>query len=85
MLAIYVKTCIFEPFNYTIKSVYFDYGSTNNGSLVIKTSRSEGSLLPYFYRFRCHYPLITYLSAPHHFSLLFMGMKQNNKSDFSTF
>ena len=32
------------------------------GSSVIKTGRSEGSLLPYFYRFRCHYPLITYLS-----------------------
>ena len=26
-------------------------------SSVIKTGRKEGSLLPYFYRFQCHYPL----------------------------
>ena len=50
-----------EPFNYTIKSICFDFCSTNVGSSVIKTCRSEGSLLLYFYRFRCHYPLITYL------------------------
>ena len=51
-----------EPFNYTIKSVCFDFGSTNVGSSVIKTGRSEGSLLTYLYWFWCHYPLITYLS-----------------------
>ena len=32
------------------------------GSLVIKTGRSDGSLLPYFYQFQCHYPLTTYLT-----------------------
>ena len=42
--------------------VCFDFGSTNMGSSVIKTGRSEGSLLPYFYQFRCHYPLINYLN-----------------------
>ena len=41
------------PFNYAKKAV---------GSSVIGTGRSEDSLLPYFYRFQCHYPLITYLS-----------------------
>ena len=51
-----------ETFNDTIKSVCFDFGATNVGSSVIKTSRSEGSLLPYFYRFWCHYPLITYVN-----------------------
>ena len=30
------------------------------GSSVIRSGRSEGSLLSYFYRFRCNYPLITY-------------------------
>ena len=50
-----------EPFNYAIKSVCFDFCSTNLESSVIKTSTSEGSLLPNFYRFRCHYPLIPYL------------------------
>ena len=59
------KNLHIEPFNYTIKSVCFDIGSTNVGNSVIKTSRSEGSpgsLLPYFYRFWCHYRLITYLT-----------------------
>ena len=56
---LYIKTCIL---NYTIKSVRFDFRSTNVGSSVIKTDRSEGSLLPYFYRFQRHYPLIIYLS-----------------------
>ena len=74
MLAIYrllhnfffiYKNLHIEPFNYTIKSVYFIFCSTNVGSSVIKTGRSEGSLLPYFYRFRCHYPLITYLNTIH--------------------
>ena len=60
---LYYKNLHMEPFNYTIKSVCFDFGSTNVGSLVIKTGRSEGYLLPYFYRFWCHYPLITYLSS----------------------
>ena len=51
-----------EPFNYAIKSICFDFCSTNVGTSVIGTGRSEGSLLPYFYQFRCHYPLITYLN-----------------------
>ena len=32
-----------EPFNYTIKSICFDFGSTNVDSSVIKTDRSEDS------------------------------------------
>ena len=56
------KNLHIEPFNYTIKSVCFDFRLTNEGSSVIKTRRSEGSLLPYFYQFRSNYPLITYLS-----------------------
>ena len=55
------KNLHIEPFNYTIRSVCFDFRSTNVGSSVIGTGRSEGSILPYFYRFRCHYLLITYL------------------------
>ena len=51
-----------EPFNYAIKSVCFDFHSTNLGSSVIGTGRSESSPLPYFYWFRCYYPLITYLN-----------------------
>ena len=56
------KNLHIEPFNYIIKSVCFDFCSTNMGSSVIKTGRSEGSLLPYFYLLGCRYPLITYLS-----------------------
>ena len=56
------KNLHIEPFNYTIKSVCFDFRSTNMGSSVIKASRSEGSLLPYFYWFQCHYLVITYLT-----------------------
>ena len=56
------KNLHIEPFNYSMKSVCFDFHSTNVGSSVIKTGRSKGSLLPYFYQFQCHYPLITYLS-----------------------
>jgi len=52
-----------EPFNFTIKTICFHFCSTNVSSSVIKTSRSEGSLLPYFYRFQCHYPLIAYLNS----------------------
>ena len=52
-----------DSFNYAIKNIIFDFCSTNMGSSVTKTGRSEGSLLPYFYQFRCHYPLITYLNA----------------------
>ena len=40
-------------------SVCFDFRSTKVGSSVIGTGRIEGSLLPYFYRSWCHYPLIT--------------------------
>ena len=32
-----IKNLHFEPFNYTIKSICFDFGSTNVGSSVIKT------------------------------------------------
>ena len=46
-------------YHYSIKSFCFDFRSVNLGSSVIGTSRSEGSLLPYFYL--CHYSLITYL------------------------
>ena len=56
------KNLHIEPFNYAIKSVCFDFRSTNVGNSVIGTGRSEGSRLPYFYLFRCHYPLITYLN-----------------------
>ena len=59
------KNLHIEPFNYSIKTVCFDFRSTNVGSSVINTGRSEGSLLPYFYRFWCHYPSITYLSIDH--------------------
>jgi len=65
------KNLHIEPFNYAIKSVCFDFCSTNIGSSVIKIGRSEGSLLPYFYRFRCHYPLITYLSSQYNILLVF--------------
>ena len=46
-----------------MKRVCFEFGSTNVGSSVIGTGRSEGSLLllPYFCQFRYYYPLITYL------------------------
>ena len=58
-ILLYIKTCIL---NHSIMLfVCFDFRSTNVGNSVIGTSRSEGSLLPYFYRFRCHYPLITQL------------------------
>ena len=57
------KNLHIEPFNYAINSVCFDFRSTNVGSSVIGTGRCEGSLLPYFYRFRCHYPFITYLTS----------------------
>ena len=40
-----------KKWSHTIKSVCFDFYSTNLGSLVIKTGRSEDSLLPP-YRFR---------------------------------
>ena len=40
----------------------FDFRSTNLGSSGIGTGGSEGSLLTYFYWFRCHFPLITYLN-----------------------
>ena len=63
------KNLHIEPFNYSIKSVRFDFHSAKVSSLVIKTGRREGSLLPYFmdvhayfYWFGCHYPLTTYLS-----------------------
>ena len=49
-----------EPFNHTTKSDCFYFFSTNKGSSVIKTGRSESSLLPYFYLFPYHYPLIIY-------------------------
>jgi hypothetical protein len=42
----YYKNLHIEPFNYNVKSVCFDFHSTNVGSSVIKTGRSEGSLLP---------------------------------------
>ena len=59
--SLYIKTCILNhSIRYAIKSVCFDFRSTNVGSSVIGTSSSEGSLLPYFYRFLWHYPLITY-------------------------
>ena len=45
------KNLNIEPFSYTIKSVCFDFFSTNVGSSVIKTGRTESSLLPYFYPF----------------------------------
>ena len=48
-------------FGHVLKSICIDFRSTNMGSSVIGTGRSEGSLLPNFYRFRSHYPLITYL------------------------
>ena len=80
------KNLHIEPFNYTIKSVCFDFGSTNVGSSVIKTVRSEGFLLHYFYRFRCHYPLITYLSLKNIQvkSSTFLPRKYQSK-DFSHF
>ena len=89
---IYVTTQIFfgifyiyrnlhiEPFNFATKRVCFDFHSTNVGSSLIETGRSEGSLLlPYFYRFRCHYPLITYLNKYNHTNLynIFVQIKQN--------
>ena len=40
------KNLHIEPFNYAIKSVCFNFCSTNMDSSVIGTSRSEGSLLP---------------------------------------
>ena len=70
---IYKKLHI-EPFNFSIKSVCFDFGSGNMGSSVIKTGGSEGSLLPYFYRFRCHYPLITYLRSEKQWSRANFGL-----------
>ena len=60
------KNLHIEPSNYAMKRVCFDFCSTNGGSSVIGTGRSEGSLLPYFYWFQCHYPLITYLNS-HYF------------------
>ena len=42
------KNLHIEPFNYSIKSVRFDFHSAKVSSLVIKTGRREGSLLPYF-------------------------------------
>ena len=42
----------------SFKSVYFDFISTYYvGSSVIQNGRN-----PYFEQFRCHYPLMTYLS-----------------------
>ena len=46
------------------KNVQFGF-KTLDLSSVIKTSRSEGSLLSKFYQFPCHYPLISYLSLPY--------------------
>ena len=39
------KNLHIEPFNYTVKSVCFDFRSTNVGRSVIKTGSSEGSTL----------------------------------------
>ena len=57
------KNLHIEPFNYALKNVFFCFffHSTNMDSSVIGTGRHEGSLLPYFYWFRCHYSLNTYL------------------------
>ena len=57
------KNLHIEPFIYSIENGCFDFRSTNVGSSVIKTGRSEGSLLPYFYQFQCHHPLITQLNS----------------------
>ena len=46
----------------SFKSVCFDFLSTYIGVLVIENSQN-----PHFGRFRCHYPLMTYLS--HHNTL----------------
>ena len=54
------------------------------GISVIRTSSSEGSLLPYFYWFWCHYHIITYLSGyisfalKHFLNLALLG--KNNKT-----
>ena len=54
-----------KPVEVGQKAFWFDFRFTNMGSSVIKIGRSEGSLFPYFYQFRCHYPLITYLIVYH--------------------
>ena len=63
------KNLHIESFNFSIKSICFDFCSTNMGSSVIKTGRSEGTLLSNFYPFTCHYPLRTYLSVIHTYDL----------------
>ena len=42
---LYIKT------RHALKSICFDFDSTNVGSSVIGAGRSEGSLIPYFYGF----------------------------------
>ena len=77
----WIKKLHIEPFNYTRKSVWIDFGSTYMGSSVIKTGKSEGSLLLYFYLFWCHYPLITYLNAKYLWNLilkLFKSIKEKS-------
>ena len=69
-----------EPFNFSIKSVCFDFCSTNVCSSVISIGRIEGSLLPYFYRFRCHYLWFDSFLAINYFNLIQQSRQQEIKA-----
>ena len=58
------KNLHIEPFNCAIKSICFESCLTNMGSSVIEVTEVRALLYStlLFYQFRCHYPLITYLS-----------------------
>ena len=61
-LIIIYKNLHIEPFDYTIKSVCCDFGSGYIASSVLKTGSKVSTRSTLFHRFRCHYPLITYLN-----------------------